>query len=164
MKAILALSVSVAVLATCAPAWARLGESLEECISRYGDPKTDERLADQSLLQPVSGIPNCKTYLFVKHIDLGEGKGPTAYIYATVVDGVVERIVYTTRYHFGFNSDVANNFLSLNGWIGNKDNKRGNPDLNAWAGRDTVFIETRRFKEKAELAKKAKASDAMDGF
>jgi hypothetical protein len=38
MKAILALSVALAGLAAASPAWARLGETEEQCEKRYGKP------------------------------------------------------------------------------------------------------------------------------
>lgn len=44
MKALLALSVAVVVLAACLPAWARLGETEEQCEKRYGEPSVPKDL------------------------------------------------------------------------------------------------------------------------
>jgi hypothetical protein len=44
MKAILALFVAVVVLATASPAWARLGETEEQCEKRYGKASVPEGL------------------------------------------------------------------------------------------------------------------------
>ncbi len=167
VKTILALSFAAFVLATCSPASARLGETLEECKARYGEPISDYD-AKQDYLKTTLGV----VYVFMKHIPIEDG-AITTRIYVTLVDGTAQRIRYETEYYTGFSDEIQETFLSLNGWVGpaasfcdknTPDAQRLNPELRARAQSKSVLVERIQLVEKEKQIEKDKAASKLEGF
>ena len=147
---------------------ARLHESLEQCIERYGPPTKQFPgtkpfgIWDEINLKQTQLIPNCEIYYFEKPIKLEPPKQIHVDIKVVLLDGVVEQIHYETPR--SFSDQIINDFLSVNGWVGSKDNKKGNPSLSATANSGDVWVTTRKFEEAEQNSKKLGAGTEKQGF
>lgn len=162
MRSLIFLTVLVFVAMSSA-AWARIGETLDQCISRYGQP-AERQYGDTKWLEKTDGIANCQSEVFVKGIEVNSDTTVHVRIFAVFVDGICEKLRYRTTYFKGFTQAMIDNFLSLNGWIGDEDNKYGNPNLLARATSSSVVINTKRFQNLQERGADKEAGSQMKGF
>lgn len=147
--------------------WARLGETLEQCISRYGQPDM-KRMGDKYYVDGKVG----DIHVFDKKMRIGELNVPIR-IYITIVDGTAQRIRYRRDISPYLTDEIRQNFLSLNGWEGEAkmyasettpDQKRRNPGLRAGSSSSEVLVERVQLIEKEKQKEKQSADTSTQGF
>jgi hypothetical protein len=165
-------------LMLCSTGWARIGETLEDCIERYGSPREGFGLMDKVELTPPEGV-DCKIYKFEKHVERASGPSDLITIFVTVVhvtllDNSVERIIYRKSRagrDASWTDDEVKTLLENNGFDGKISDvliRTGRPVIgitsNSTFHTSRLGIETRGFADKVAKAKSQAASKGLGDF